>query len=186
MGIVKNAKIYLYIVVAAFALSACAKRDSDFAARKNGAGAPIVNGQQAANADAAAAAAGYNVDIMKIQNPVQSGNGLSVISTVSVNSKQYQIQTTHYQTGQISSTSQSFDGATFEVSGVCGSDTCSPYYLVISITRNNQRIKQMAMRKYFTYTGEVSTRDLAMSLGANEFMTMQDIINTFDQAVVAQ
>jgi hypothetical protein len=184
MGFMKNAKVYLYIVAAAVALSACAKRDNDLAARRNGAGAPIVNGQQAANADAAAAAAGYNVDIMGIQTPVQSGGGLSVTSTVSVNSKNYQINTTHYQEGQVSSTTATFDGANFQVSGVCGSSTCSPYYLVIEITRNGQRIKQTAMRKYFYYTGANSNRDMAMSMGANEFMTIQDIINAFDQAVV--
>lgn len=188
MGFMKNAKVYLYILAAAVALSACAKRDNEFAARKNGAGAPIVNGQQAANADAAAAAAGYTVDIMGIQQPVQSGGGLSVTSTISVNSKNYQINTTHYQIGQVSTTSATFDGATFQVSGVCGSETCSPYYLVIEISRvvngGNQRIKQMAMRKYFYYTNANSSRDMAMSLGANEFMSIQDIINTFDQAVV--
>jgi hypothetical protein len=184
MGFMKSAKVYLYILAAAVALSACAKRDSEFAARKNGAGAPIVNGQQAANADAAAAAAGYSVDIMGIQQPIQNGGGLSVTSTISVNNKNYQINTTHYAIGQVSSTSANFDGATFQVSGVCGSETCSPYYLVIEITRNGQRIKQMAMRKYFYYSNANSNRDMAMSLGANEFMSIQDIINTFDQAVV--
>jgi len=184
MGFTKNAKIYLYIAVAALALSACAKRDSEFAARKNGAGAPIVNGQQAANADAAAEAAGYKVDIMDIKTPVQSGNGLSVTSTISVNDKNYQINTTHPQVGQVSSTTANFDGASFKVSGVCGSETCSPYYLVIEISRGGQRIKQTAMRKYFYYTNANSSRDMAMSLGANEFMTIQEIINAFDQAVV--
>lgn len=186
MGFMKNTKVYLYIVVAAFALSACAKRDSEFAARKNGAGAPIVNGQQAANADAAAEANGYKVDIMGIQAPVQSGGGLSVTSTISVNNKNYQIVTTHYQVATVSSTTATFDGATFQVSGVCGSEVCSPYYLVIEISRNGQRIKQTAMRKYFFYTNASSNQDLAMSLGANEFMSIQDIINTFDQAVVTQ
>lgn len=186
MGFTKNAKVYLYIVVAALALTACAKRDNEFAARKNGAGAPIVNGQQAANADAAAEAAGYKVDIMAIQPPVQAGSGVSVTSTISVNNKNYQINTTHNSVGQVSQTSGAFDGANFQVSGVCGSDTCSPYYLVIEITRNGQRIKQTAMRKYFFYTGANSNRDMAMSLGANEFMSIQDIINTFDQAVVQE
>lgn len=184
MGIMKNAKIYLYIVVAAMALSACAKKDSEFAARKNGAGAPIVNGQQAAAADAAAEANGYKVDIMGIRNPVQAGGGLSVSSVISVNNKNYEITTTHYQVGAISATTANFDGATFEVSGVCGSEVCSPYYLVINISRNGQRIKQTAMRKYFFYTNPSSQRDLALSLGANEFMSVQDIINAFDKAVV--
>jgi hypothetical protein len=184
MGFMKNSKVYLYILSAAVALTACAKRDNEFAARKNGAGAPIVNGQQADNADAAAAAAGYTVDILGIQQPVQSGGGLSVTSTISVNSKSYQINTTHYSIGQVSTTTATFDGANFQVSGVCGSETCSPYYLVIEITRNGQRINQKAMRKYFYYTNANSSRDMALSLGANEFMSIQDIINTFDQAVV--
>ncbi len=184
MGFMKNAKIYLYILAVSVSLTACAKRDSEFAARKNGAGAPIVNGEQAANADAAAAAAGYTVDIMGIQPPVWNNGMYTVSSQISVNNKNYQIDTSHSTPGQVSSTSANFDGATFQVSGVCGSEVCSPYYLVVEITRGNQRIKQMAMRKYFYYTNTNSVRDMAMSLGANEFMSIQDIINTFDRAVV--
>jgi hypothetical protein len=182
----KNTKIYMYIIVAALALSACAKRDSEFAARKNAAGAKYVNDQQAAAADQAAAASGYVTDIQKILTPTQTSAGnLAVTSQVKVNNTVYQIVTTHYQVNVASSTTATFDGANFEVVGICGSDVCSPYYLIINITRNGQKIKQTAMKKYFSYTDENSSRDLIMSLGANEFVTIEGARNALDQAVVA-
>jgi hypothetical protein len=181
----KNTKIYIYIVVAAFAFSACAKRDSEFAARKNAAGASYVNDQQAAAADQAAAANGYVTDILKILSPTQASTGaLSVTSQIKVNNNVYQIVTTHSQVNTVSSTSAMFDGANFEVGGICGSDLCNPYYLVVNITRNGQPVKQTAMKKYFYYTDQNSNQDLIMSLGPNEFMSIQDVKTTLDQAVV--
>ncbi len=183
MGLFKNSKIYIYIVVAAFALSACAKKDSEFAARKNAAGASYVNDQQAAAADQAAAASGYVTDILKILNPVQASTGaLSVTSQIKVNNNTYQVVTTHSKVNAISSTTASFDGANFEVAGICGSDICNPYYLVINITRNGQKIKQTAMKKYFFYTDQNSSQDLIMSLGADEFMTIEAARASLDQA----
>ncbi|MGZ3795221.1 MAG: hypothetical protein ACXVB1_02590 [Pseudobdellovibrionaceae bacterium] len=185
MLLMKNIKTYLYIVVAAFAISACAKRDSEFAARKNAAGAAYVNDQQAAAADQAAAATGYVTDILQIQSPVQTSTGaLSVTSQIKVNNNVYQIVTTHSQVNTASSTSTMFAGANFEVAGICGSDICNPYYLVINITRNGQRIKQTAMKKYFYYVDQNSTQDLIISLGANEFMSIESLRATLDQAVV--
>lgn len=187
MAFLKNTKVYLYIVVAAFALAACAKRDSSFAARKNAAGATYVNGQQAANADANAAALGYQTDIQSVQNPVSAPNGgISVTSVISVNAKSYQVVTTHYQVNAVSSTTATFDGATFQVSGVCANNSCSPYYLIINITRNGQNIKQTAMKKYFYYDPSITTQDLVLSLGPTEFVSVQGAIQTLDQAVVTQ
>lgn len=185
MALMKNTKIYMYIVVAAFAFSACAKRDSEFAARKNASGASFVNDQQAAAADQAAAANGYVTDILKVLSPTQTSTGaLSVTSQIKVNNNTYQIVTTHPQVNAVSSTTANFDGANFEVAGICGSDICNPYYLIINITRNSQRIKQTAMKKYFYYTNQSSSQDLIMSLGANEFMTIEAARNALDQAVV--
>lgn len=185
MALTKNIRVYIYILVAAVALSACAKRDSDFKARKNAAGGVYVNGNQGLAADNAAAAAGYNTDILAIQPPQSNSNGaLSVTSYIKVNNNNYQVVTTHTQALAISKTNQNFDGANFEVNGVCGTDTCSPYYLVINITRNGQQIKQTAMKKFFYYTGADSSQDLVMSLGAGEFLSVQDAVKALDSAVV--
>jgi hypothetical protein len=182
----KKMKIYMYIIIAAVAFSGCAKRDSEFAARKNAAGAAYVNDQQAAAADQAAAASGYVTDILKVLNPVQSSAGaLSVTSQIQVNNNTYQIVTTHPQVNVVSSTSATLDGANFEVAGICGSNICNPYYLIIGITRNGQRIKQTAMKKYFfADPNQNYNQDLVMSLGANEFLTIEAARTALDQAVV--
>jgi hypothetical protein len=185
MGITKNMRVFLYITVAALALSACAKRDnSALAARKNAAGATNVGGAQSDAADAAAAAAGYNTDILVIQQPQMVGNALTVTSYIKVNNNNYKIVTTHNSVNTVSKTQQTFDGANFEVNGVCPNANCSPYYLVINITRSNQQIKQTAMKKFFYYTDASSSQDLFLSRGAGEFLSVQDAITTLDSAVV--
>lgn len=172
-------------MIAAMAVSACAKRDSEFSARKNAAGASYVNDQQAAAADQAAAASGYVTDILKIMNPMQTSTGsLSVTSQIRVNNNAYQIVTTHSNVNTVSSTMANFDGANFEVAGICGSDVCNPYYLVINISRNGQPIKQTAMKKYFYYVDQNSSQDLIMSLGPTEFMSIENLKIALDQAVV--
>lgn len=185
MAFTKNRRVYLYIVIAVMALSACAKRDSEFKSRKNGAGASAVGGAQTDAADAAAAAAGYDTDILGIMQPQTTANGaLSITSYIKVNTNNYQVVTTNTAVNAISKTQQVFDGANFEISGVCGSENCSPYYLIINITRNGQQIKQTAMKKFFYYTGADSTNDLFLSRGVGEFLSVQEAISTLDQAVV--
>lgn len=187
MAFTKNFKIYMYIAATALLITACAKRDSEFAARKNAAGANYINDKQSAAADANAIANGVDTDIQQIQNPVATSNGgLSVSSLIRVNTQVYQVVTTHFSAGTISSTSANLNGATFDISGVCGSDVCNPYYLVVSISRNGQRIKQTAMKKYFFYTNAQSSQDLIMSLGPNEFMQVQDLIHTLDTTTLSQ
>jgi len=184
MGFTKNMRVFLYITVAALALSGCAKRDnSALKARTNGAGAAAAGGAQTDAADAAAAAAGYDTDILLIQQPQMVGNALSVSSYIKVNANNYKVVTTHNSVNTVSKTQQVFDGANFEVNGVCPNENCSPYYLIINITRNNQQIKQTAMKKHFYYTGAESSQDLFLSRGVGEFLSIQDAISTLDSAV---
>lgn len=185
MSLTKNIRIYTYIVVAALALSACAKRDSGYKARRSASGAVYTDGTRGEVADANAAAMGYNTDILGVMQPQTSTTGaLSVTSYIRVNNNNYQVTTNHYQALAISKTNQNFDGANFEVNGVCANNSCSPYYLVINITRNGQQIKQTAMKKHFYYTGTDSNQDLILSRGAGEFVSVQDAINELDNAVV--
>lgn len=184
MAFMKYAKIYGALVVLAFTLMACAKRDSEFAARRNAAGAAYVNGDQAAAAEANAAANGYKTDILEIATPVYKSGIYEVTSTVRVNDVNYRIVTTHSQPGIISETRADFAGANYAVSGVCGDDQCTFYFLVINITRNGQPILQTAMKKNFYYSGTSSSYDLALSKGPNEFLSTQDIVNTLSQSVV--
>lgn len=174
-------RIYLYVFMAALALSACAKRDSEFKARKNASGATYV-GVRSEAADAAAAAAGYDTDILAVSQPQAIANGLSVSSYLKVNTSNYKVTTTHTSVGTISTLRQNLNGADFEINAVCATAECNPYYLVINITRGGQQIKQTAMKKYFWYSGSAdSSQDLIMSNGPGEFVPVQTAISTLDQ-----
>jgi len=187
MALTKNFRVYLFCFVAALAISACAKKDSDFKARKNAAGATDVSPNASQRADQAAAAAGYVTDILLIQTPVSTGAGLSVTSYVSVNNSDYQITTTHTNYGTTSAAgatvTQNFSGADFQITGICSNQYCSPYYLIINITRGGQPVKQTAEKKFFYYSGDASQQDLFLSRGPSEFMTVDQIINTLDAGI---
>ncbi|WP_413291544.1 hypothetical protein [Bdellovibrio sp. HCB337] len=184
MSLTKNFRFYTYILVAALALTACAKRESGYKARRNASGATYTDGARGEAADAAAAAMGYNTDILGVMQPQSANSALSVTSYIRVNANNYQVVTTHYQALAISKTVQNFDGATFEVNGVCANNNCNPYYLIVNITRGGQQIKQTAMKKYFYYTGAESGQDLILSRGAGEFVSVQDAINELESAVI--
>jgi len=174
-------RIYFYILGAALVLSACAKRDSEFKARKNASGATYV-GVHSEAADAAAAAAGYDTDILAVTQPQTIAGGVSVMSYLKVNTYNYKVTTTHTSVGTVSTVRQNLNGADFEINAVCATAECNPYYLVINITRGGQPIKQTAMKKYFWYSGSAdSSQDLIMSNGPGEFLPVQSAIATLDQ-----
>lgn len=185
MAFTKNFRTMIFIVAAAVAFTACAKRKSGYSGRTNAAGARYTDGARGEAADAAAAAMGYNTDILGITAPQAVGSGaLSVTSYIKVNANNYQIVTTHTQPLAVSTTMQAFDGANFEVNGVCANVNCNPYYLVINITRGGQQIKQTAMKKFFYYSGSSSSQDLILSRGAGDFVSVQQAINELDSAVI--
>lgn len=187
MAFTKNFRVYAFIVVAALALAGCAKRDSDFKARKNALGATDVGGNRSQAADDMAKQMGYDVDILTIQAPYMGNNGtLSVDSYLKVNATAYKVTTSHGQVGMDSQTSGHFDGADFHIVGRCATQNCNPYYLVLSITRNGQQIKQTAVKKFFYYTSTESTNDIFMSIGAGQFMSPTQAMQALDQAATQQ
>lgn len=182
MAIMAKKHIYIFILAAALAITACAKRDSEFRARKNAAGATLVDTPRTDAANAAAAAAGYDTDILGILQPQVAGNALRVTSYLRVNATTYQVMTTHSAVGTISQAQQYLEGANFEVNGVCATEHCNPYYLIINITRNGQQIKQTAMKKFFWYVDANSSQDLILSRGPGEFLSVQSAISLLDQS----
>lgn len=187
MAFSKNLRVYTLIVIAAFALVACAKRDSDFKARKNALGATDVGGDRSLNADNLAKQMGYDVDVLTIQAPYMHGSGvLAVDSYLKVNATAYKVTTTHAQVGVDSQTSGRFDGADFNIVGRCSNQNCNPYYLVFTITRNGQQIKQTAVKKFFYYTNPDSSSDIFMSIEAGQFMSPSQAMQALDQASAQQ
>ena len=178
MALNKYFRISALCLVAALAFSACAKKNNDLAARRNAAGAAATDAPATAQADAQAAAMGYDTEFMKISNPTQVANGaLSIVSRIRVGNSFYDINTSHTTYGEGSQpavASKVLGNASFQVSAVCGTENCNPYYIVINITANGAPVKQMAMMKFFYGEGAGTEGDIYYS--RNQFMTFPQAI----------
>lgn len=192
MDLVKYTRISIYCLVAALALSSCAKKNNDLKARVNAAGARDTNQQVSQVADAAAAAMNFDTEFVSMNAPVLSGNGLSVVTRMRLNTSYFDITTMHYTYGtnaQPATTNQVINGGNFAISAVCGNEYCNPYYLIVNITANGREIKQMGQMKFFYYTGAQSQYDVFFSRGAGQFFTIPQAINelnTGSQQVATQ
>ncbi|MBC7371508.1 MAG: hypothetical protein H7326_08085 [Bdellovibrionaceae bacterium] len=176
MSLNKYFRISSLCLVAALAFTACAKKNNDLAARKNAAGASAVDANTTAAADAQAAAMGYDTEFMKINNPTSNGGSLSVVSRIRVGNNLYDITTMHNTYGEGSQpavANQTIGTASFQVSAVCGTQSCNPYYLMINITANGAQVKQMAMMKFF-YADVGTENDVYYS--RTQFLSMPQAI----------
>jgi hypothetical protein len=178
MALTKNIRILLICVTAAVALSACAKKDNSIAARKNSAGARDINPTSSQQADQYAMSQNVNADIVSVNQPAGTNGGLQVTSRIVVNNYQYDVTTTHsnYSSPAVIPP-QNLNGATFNITGVCGDQYCNPYYLVINISANGRDVKQMAMMKFFFYTGSGSQNDVFYSRLPGQFLSLQDAMS---------
>lgn len=149
----KSLKPFAAVLIAALALSACAKKDSDFAAKykTNKMGAEAANVEETAAADALALAAGVDIDIVAITRATSSTEKV-VTSTVVINNYQVSLTTRHaaqeIRTGQMTS-----GNVTITASAVCALASCNPYYVSIQIYKDNKLLMQQGVRKYFDANG---------------------------------
>jgi hypothetical protein len=186
MSLNKLVRISLFCLVATVALASCAKKNNDLKARQNATGARDTNAANSQAADDAAKASGFDTEFTRISNPVASGNGLSVITRIRVNSAYYDITTLHSTYGvssQPAVATQNLNGANFQVSAVCANEYCNPYYIVVDITANGRQIKQMAEMKYFYYDNTTASQnDVFYSRSAGQFQSIQAAINELTTA----
>lgn len=137
------------VLAAALALTACAKKDSDFAARyaKNKMGAEAANTQETGEADTAALEQGVDVDIIAITRNSNAAEKV-VTSTVILNNQQTTMTTRH--TGTEQRTGELVSGNTkLTVYAVCANANCNPYYVSLQVYKDGKLVIQEGVRKYF-------------------------------------
>lgn len=147
-------KILLITLLAAtLGLSACAKKNSEFAARyaKNKMGADVADGAKTQVAGELAAAQGLEADIVNIQRhwtPEGQPGPRVVISTILINNQEMPVTTSHGGT-EVVEGRVDINGYTVVFHAMCGSTTCNPYYAAMEVYQNNKLIIQEGVRKYF-------------------------------------
>lgn len=174
MSFTKSIRVMFVILIGAAALVSCAKKDSDFKGRKNAAGANLV-GSAAANdrAAAAAAASGYVPDIMAINPPQFTAQGVTVTSQIKVNTSLFNISITNTAINQLASVSGATVGdLMLEASGQCADAGCAVYYLQLKFSRANQPVEQIVMKKFFGNAD--GSNDFYITRGPSEFMSFLD------------
>jgi hypothetical protein len=176
----KLSKSIFTVAVIALALSACAKKDSEFAARYavNAAGASGVDAGSSGEADKEAIAAGVSqFDVLNVTNN-GSSNGQVITALLIVNGKQKTVSTTH-NTLQLHTGSDQADGG-FRIvyNVVCGSQACNPVYIAAEIYRGNESvaIKQVGYRKYFNMDAKLDRYQFFKGKDAKKLIAG----NTFD------
>lgn len=143
-------KPFTAVLVAALALSACAKTDSDFAAkyRENKMGAGAANVEETADADQIALGEGLDIDIVKMDKSL-NGSEKVITSTVAINNYQFPLTTRHAGI-ELRSGSMNVNGnVRIEASAVCGNTNCTSYFIAINAYKDNKLIIQEGVRKYF-------------------------------------
>jgi len=155
---------YLLIILSAsvaLAMTACAKKDSEFAARyaRNKMGANVADGKKTQEAGEQAAAQGLDADVVDIQKhfaaPGQPGPNI-VTALILINNQQMPVTTSHTGT-EIVNGSVNTNGFTIVYHAMCGTVDCNPYYVSMEIYRNNQMVIQEGLRKYFEKTSADQT-----------------------------
>lgn len=137
-------------LAALLALSGCAKKDSDFAARyaTNGAGATAKDANVAADAGEYAASKGLTrADIVQVTRS-SNGNGSTVVSQVVINNQQIQVTTQH--TGsEIREGSLQIGGYYIQFHAMCPTNSCEPYFAAMEVYSNNELLIQEGIRIHF-------------------------------------
>ncbi|WP_295899269.1 hypothetical protein [uncultured Bdellovibrio sp.] len=151
----KNFK-FLFIALlatAAMTMSACAKKDSEFAARyaKNKLGASVADGPKTQEAGERAEAQGLLADVVDIQRyftPEGQPGPRVVMAKILINNQEMPVTTHHWGTETVEGRVD-VAGFTVVFHAMCGTVDCQPYYASMEIYKNNQMVIQEGVRKYF-------------------------------------
>lgn len=155
----KKANLIFALVVVSLALSACAKKDSEFAARyaKNKAGALVVDGKKTQEAAEYAAALGLEADIVAVQkyfsNMDTEYGPYLVMAKILINNKEIPVTMSHIGT-KIVEGQTTVDGHVVVFHSICSNAACSPYYAAMEVYKNGERLIQVGLRKYFNPTAQ--------------------------------
>lgn len=149
----KLSKVFFAIPLAALMMSACAKKDDNYAEKfgVNAMNARGVDTDKIADADAAEKEAGLaEFDVIEMTK-VSAGTQQQVRAILIVNNKQIPVTTTHGSQLQVSRGSVIVDGFTLVYNAVCGNLSCNPIYVTVESYRQGQTVpvSQLGLRKYF-------------------------------------
>ncbi|KYG63935.1 hypothetical protein AZI86_14075 [Bdellovibrio bacteriovorus] len=153
----KSFKPFTAVLIAALALSACAKKDSDFAAKykTNKMGAEATNVEETAAADQVALGEGIDIDIVKIDRAL-NGSEKVMTSVVAINNYQFSLTTRHAALELRTGTMNVGNNVRIDAAAVCANANCTAYYVLVNAYKDNKLVIQEGVRKYF----EVSTTSL--------------------------
>lgn len=141
------------LATAAFTMSACAKKDSEFAARyaKNKMGASVADGKKTQEAGERAQAQGLLADVVDIKKyfvPEGQPGPRVVMAKILINDQEMPVTTHHWGTEKVEGRVD-VNGFTVVYHAMCGTVDCNPYYAAMEIYKNNQMVIQEGVRKYF-------------------------------------
>lgn len=146
----KISKSFTAVLLMALALAACAKKDSDFAAKyaKNKSGAEATNVEETAAADEVALGEGLDIDIVQISKAM-NGSEKVITSLVTINNYQFPLTTRHsgveLRTGSMNASAN----VRVDAQAVCANANCTTYYIVLNAYKDNKLVIQEGIRKYF-------------------------------------
>jgi hypothetical protein len=134
-------------------LSACAKQDSEFAAKyaKNGMGASVQDGGAAQRAGTYAEENGLQADIIGLSKSNSGGTNV-LRATILVNNRQRDVESQHAGTEVIEGVT-SVDDYEIRYHAVCTNSNCEPAFVAIEVyaymKNHNQQLLQVGVKKYF-------------------------------------
>lgn len=152
----KYSYLFISLMTIALTMSACGKKNSDFAARyaKNKMGAQVADGHRTQAAGELAAAQGLEADVVNIQRfwtPEGQPGARFVTSTILINNQEMPVTTTHGGT-EVVEGKVDVNGYTVVFHSMCANVSCNPYYASLEVYQNNKMIIQEGVRKYFEKT----------------------------------
>lgn len=176
----------LFAVASIMIFTACAKKDSDFAARyaKNKLGATAVDGEKTLEASDQAAAQGVEADVVSLQRywtPSGQPGPRVVMATILVNNQQVPVTTSHVGT-EVAEGSLNVGNYRVVFHAMCANETCNPYYAALEVydnTQNQKMIIQEGVRKYFDVTSS-DQKDLYQWFTPNKALPFIVNSNAFD------
>ncbi|UXR63538.1 hypothetical protein EZJ49_10670 [Bdellovibrio bacteriovorus] len=167
----KKNLFFAFLLMGSLALSACAKKDSNFAARyaKNRMGATVVDGVKTQQAAEQAAAQGVEADIVGVKRywtPEGQPGPRVVMATILINNTEFPV-TSHHSGTEVVNGSVTVNGYNISYEAMCGDSSCNPYYASMKVYSNGRLVIQEGVRIFFEKNNQAQT-DLYQWLPAGQ------------------
>ncbi|UOF02009.1 hypothetical protein [Bdellovibrio reynosensis] len=156
----KNLKLIFCSLMIMSMTAACAKKDSEFAARyaRNRMGAPVADGKKTQEAAENAEAQGLLADVVRIESAYNNSQSAKIEAFVLINDQEMLVSTTHarnsgnYDASGVAQGTVEKAGFTIVFRSFCASNTelaCSRYYASLEIYKNGALVIQEGVLRDF-------------------------------------